>query len=278
MTSNHEQLDRDEHHADAHARAQRDLVQWVGLAAQGREGGASVGEGVDADAVPRDRVGAGHADEAEGEDDEHLAPAGADEELEVDKDHRGDERPQDHQEAALLLEVGLAGLVDELGDLAHGLVHRQALELDVAGQAEREAAEADHEADEQQPAAVDHAADERGGAQVGQVDVRLTAAGVPAGRGRGHGAPGDGQEREEGKERGCEPAGHHESSFGSESNGAIVVHAEHYALEWMNWWSPQVVPRFGHGGRAAEVGGVHGPTGWVASDRIFARMVLSNTR
>jgi hypothetical protein len=52
----HEQLDRDEHHADAHAGLERDRVDGEGLARQRRERGAAVGEGVDADAEPGDAV------------------------------------------------------------------------------------------------------------------------------------------------------------------------------------------------------------------------------
>ncbi len=65
-----EQLDRDEHHADGHARLEGDGVDRVGLAAERGEGGARVGERVDADAEPRDAVRAGDADEAEEQDDD----------------------------------------------------------------------------------------------------------------------------------------------------------------------------------------------------------------
>ena len=37
---------------------------------------------------------------------------------EVERDDGADEEPQNHQELALLNQVGLAGLVDELGNLA----------------------------------------------------------------------------------------------------------------------------------------------------------------
>ena len=64
------QLDRDEQHADAHARRQRNRVAGIRLAAQRRERRARVGEGVDANAEPRDAVAARDADQAEHEDDD----------------------------------------------------------------------------------------------------------------------------------------------------------------------------------------------------------------
>ena len=48
---------------------------------------------------------------------------------EVERDDGADEELEDQQELALLDQVGLARLVDELGDLEHRLVHRQVLEL-----------------------------------------------------------------------------------------------------------------------------------------------------
>jgi hypothetical protein len=152
----HEQLDRDEHHADAHPRAHRDVEALVGPAAQRGVGGPRVGEGVDPDAVPGDAEGAGHPDQAEQQDDEHLR-AHVLEEQEVDQDHRGDERPQHHEEPGLLLEVGLAGLVDGLRDLLHGAVHGQPVQCRVAQQAEQQAQDAYSQADPQQAGAGDPA-------------------------------------------------------------------------------------------------------------------------
>ncbi len=67
-----EQLDADQHHADAHARLERDRVAGERLAVEAGERGARVGEGVDADAEPRHAVAAGDADQAEEQDDRHL--------------------------------------------------------------------------------------------------------------------------------------------------------------------------------------------------------------
>src|ERR1051326_5612510 len=112
-----EQLDRDEHHADGHSRLQRYRVNRVRLAFERRERGARVGERVDADAEPRDAVGACDADEAEEQDDDDLEereavrePPGVvnrlSEEAEVDCGDGPDEDPQQHDEAPLRDEVG----------------------------------------------------------------------------------------------------------------------------------------------------------------------------
>ena len=77
VVARHEQQDEehqhelggDEQHADRHAGLERDVVRRERLAAQRRERGARVGEGVDADAEPRHAVAAGDADEAEDDDD-----------------------------------------------------------------------------------------------------------------------------------------------------------------------------------------------------------------
>ena len=50
---------------------------------------------------------------------------------EVEDDHDADEALEDQQELALLDQVGLAGLVDELRDVGHRLVHRQLLHAGV---------------------------------------------------------------------------------------------------------------------------------------------------
>ena len=64
-----QELDADEQHADAHAGAERNLVDRKRLAPEARERRARVGKRVDADTEPRDAVAAGDADEAEEEDD-----------------------------------------------------------------------------------------------------------------------------------------------------------------------------------------------------------------
>ena len=123
-----QQLDGDQQHADAHAGLERDGVGGEGLAAEAREGGARVGEGVHADAEPGDAVAAGDADQAEEQDHDHLDGVEVQQEAEVDDHDRADEELEDQDELALRDQVGLAGLVDQLGDLEHRAVHRQVLQ------------------------------------------------------------------------------------------------------------------------------------------------------
>ena len=171
---------RDQHHADAHARLERDGVDGIRLAAQAGEGGARVGEGVDADAEPRHAVAAGDADDAEQKNDrqsdrDRLA-GNRSQPSEVSQDDDRDEDPQDQQELALGDQVGLAGLVDQLGDLEHRLVDRHVLELHVNRQAEQQAEDAEEQADREQLVAV-HAekADRR---QIGQLQAGFAAGGL----------------------------------------------------------------------------------------------------
>jgi hypothetical protein len=109
-----------------------------------------------------DRVAPCHADEAEEEDDRDLGrreaahdvarrvDAGDGEPAEVDEDDRADEDPEDDEELALLDEVGLAGLVDQLGDLTHRLVDRHLPDLGVRDEPEEEPERADREAEEEE--------------------------------------------------------------------------------------------------------------------------------
>jgi hypothetical protein len=76
--------------------------------------------------------------------------AGDGEPAEVDENDRADEGPEDDEELALLDEVGLAGLVDQLGDLAHRLVDRHLPDLGVRDEPEEEPERADREAEEEE--------------------------------------------------------------------------------------------------------------------------------
>ncbi len=98
---------------------------------------------------------------------------GLGEEAEVDGGDGPDEEPQDHDEAPLRDEVGLAGLVDQLGDFAHRAVDGQVLELRVNPHPEAEAERADDDAEHEEGAPVD--AEELDRAEVGQHEVGLAA-------------------------------------------------------------------------------------------------------
>ena len=125
-----QQFDRDQQHADAHAGLQRDVIAGERLAAEGGEGGARVGEGVDAHAEGRDGEAAGDTDHAEQQDDRDLVSLESLQEAEIENDDDRDEAFQEHEELALGGEVGLAGLVDQLGDFAHGVVYRHVAKPD----------------------------------------------------------------------------------------------------------------------------------------------------
>ena len=155
-------------HADAHARLDRDRVDRIGQALEAREGGAGIGEGVDPDPEPGDPVAAEDADHAEEQDDDDLDRLEVLQDPEVEDDDHRDEQLQDHEELALGDQVRLAGLVDQLGDLTHRLVHGQVLELRVDDQAEGQAQEADQEAPLQHGASR-HAHEARLG-EVGQLE------------------------------------------------------------------------------------------------------------
>ena len=89
------------------------------------------------------------------QDDRDLDQREVQQRAEVERDDDADEDLEDQQELALLDEVGLAGLVDELGDLEHRLMDRQVLELRADHEAEQEAQGADDQAAQQQRVAVD---------------------------------------------------------------------------------------------------------------------------
>jgi hypothetical protein len=148
------QLDRDQQHADRHAGLQRDRVGRERLAPERRKGRAGVGVGVDADAEPRDAIAAEDADDREGEDGDDLGRTELLEDAEVQAHDGGDEDPEQRDEAALRLQVGLAGFIDQLGDLPHRAVNLHVLELVRDDQAEDHAEEADDEAAHQQRSAV----------------------------------------------------------------------------------------------------------------------------
>ncbi len=151
----HEQLDADEEHADAHAGAQRDRVDRIRHALEAGERGARVGEGVDADPEPGDAVTAADPDQAEEKNDGDLDGVHVLQDAEVEHHDDADERFENEDELALGHQIGLAGLVNELGDLEHRAMHRQVLQLREDHHAERQPEQADEEPDHEQRPAVD---------------------------------------------------------------------------------------------------------------------------
>ena len=77
------------------------------------------------------------------------------EDTEVKDNDHGDEEPKEHKEFALREEISLASLVDQLGNVAHRLVHGHAFEAAVDGQPENEPKHAEDDAEEKQLVAID---------------------------------------------------------------------------------------------------------------------------
>ncbi len=189
----HHQFERDEEQADRHAGPQRNVDDIPRHAAQRGEGGAAVGVGVDADAVPGHRVGTAHADDREEQnvnergdwaDVSGLAVCSdvgfVPEAEQIVADGAGDQHPQHQQELALLNQVGFARLVDNLGDIQHRLVGGQPVDLRAQIQTHAEGADDDPGTDEQEVPGADAAeAGEMAVVQVGDGQVGF------AGMGRG---------------------------------------------------------------------------------------------
>ena len=123
-----QQFDADQHHADAHAGLQRNVVDGIRLARQSGERGARVGESVHPNAEPGHPVTSRDPDQAENQNDrqsdgDRLIRHGR-QHAEIKHDHDRDKEPQNQQKFSLRDQVGLAGLIDQFGDLEHGAMHR----------------------------------------------------------------------------------------------------------------------------------------------------------
>ncbi len=169
----HEQLDADEKHPDAHARLQRNRVDRIRHSPEPRERRARVRERVHADAEPCDTIAARDADKAEEQDDDDLHRREVPQHAEVEDHDDADEDLEQEDELALGHEVGLARLVNQLGDLEHRRVHRHVAQPPEDRHAEHQTEHADQKAAHQQRATVD--AHERLGAEVGQHEVCFAA-------------------------------------------------------------------------------------------------------
>ena len=123
----HEQLDADQRHADAHAGFQRNRVAGVRFPLETRKCGARIGKSIDADSEPGDSVASADAYEAEDQNDGNLLGGEMLEEPKVNHHDDADEDLENEDELALCNQIGLAGLVDQLGNFTHGFVNRQIL-------------------------------------------------------------------------------------------------------------------------------------------------------
>src|SRR5215469_6564122 len=172
----HQEFHADEHHSDAHAGFEGNVVDRIRLAAQARESGPGVREGVDANAEPRHGVTASHSDEAEEKNDGQrgayrLAGNGS-EYAEIQNDDDSDEDPKEEEKFALGDQVGFAGFVDQLGDFPHGAVYGHVLQSHENGHAKGQTQDADDNPEQKKFVAVD--TQEGHGRKIGQAEIGLT--------------------------------------------------------------------------------------------------------
>ncbi len=186
-----EELDADQQQSHAHAGAEADVDDIQGLAAQGREGGAGIGDRVDPDAEPGHAVGAEDSHDRAEKDHQDGADRVALQADEVIDDADGDQDPEAGEELPLLEQIGLAGLPDRVGDVQHGPVGGQVFRLGVLHPAESHSDQADEETDIQNGESAEGAAHEADLGQIGELDIRLTGEGH-----RGHQKQDDGERTE----------------------------------------------------------------------------------
>src|SRR5262249_42304882 len=167
------QLDADQHHPDAHPRAQRNRVARIRLAAQARERRAGIRKGIDPYAVPRHTVAASDPDDAEQKNDGDFRGVELLEIAEVGDDDDSNEGFQDEEEFALREQIRLARLPDQFRHVAHRNVHRKIAKLHVRDQPEQKTHRADQQTAHQQRAAA--RPEERALTEVGKDKVRFSA-------------------------------------------------------------------------------------------------------
>ena len=167
----------DEQQTDAHAGLQRNEERFQRAAAQRGERRAAVGDGIDADAVPRDTVAAQDSENRAGQNDEHLAERFSLQANEIINHAHRDQRPETGKKFSLLPQVGLAGFPDDVGDFAHRAVDGQRAGTDVFEQAEGRADGADEQAEIQNGQTRDRAVEKFHLFQSGQLNVRLSGPG-----------------------------------------------------------------------------------------------------
>src|SRR5690349_11739860 len=102
---------------------------------------------------------------------------------EIEHDDNGDEGPEQEQEFALWCGISFAGVVDELGDVAHGFVDGEIFQARVNPESEDEAEEAEENTEEEK--LVSGHSQERHRREVGELQVGFAAGFVGACGGSG---------------------------------------------------------------------------------------------
>ena len=126
----------------------------IGLATQTREGGSRIRKRIHADAEPGHAVASRNSHDAEQQNDDNARCLVLQQHSEVQHDDHGDERFEQQQKFALRDEIRLASLVDQLGNFTHRAVHRQVFQPRVDGQSEKQAEDAEDDANREQLVAV----------------------------------------------------------------------------------------------------------------------------
>ena len=134
-----QQLDADQHHANAHAGFKRNPINRVRLAAQAGKGCPRVRERVHANAEPRHPVASGNPHHAEHKNNDHAHGLIFQQHAKIKDDDNSDKRPQQQQEFTLRNQVGLASFVNQFRNFAHRAMHWQILQPRVNHQPKSEA-------------------------------------------------------------------------------------------------------------------------------------------
>ena len=133
---------------NAHTGLQRDVAHGERLPLEAGKRRPRIGQRVDPDAVPGHAVTAGDANQAE-EHDDGDSREGKTDHRKIRDDDGADEQLENEQEFALLHQVGLARLVDQLRDVGHRAVDRQPLHVGVGPGTKQQAQHAHHQSREQ---------------------------------------------------------------------------------------------------------------------------------
>src|SRR5689334_11056831 len=149
-TEHDEQLNADQHHADAHARLKGNGINGIRLAFKAGERRARVGKGVHANTEPRHAIAARDPHQAEEQNDDDAVQRQMLQNAKVENDDHGNESFKYQDELALRDQIGLAGLIDQLRDFTHGAMHGRILQLHIDDQPEQATQSAEDQADFQQ--------------------------------------------------------------------------------------------------------------------------------
>ena len=146
----HHQFNADQHHSDAHTRAQRNLINRIGLTAKARKRRPRVRKCVHANPEPCNAVTSQNSHDAEEQNHRYFRRFVVTQHAEIQHDDGSDENPKQKEKLALIDEVGLAGFVDQLRNFAHRAMHGQILKPHVNRHAECEAKKAEKNSPDQQ--------------------------------------------------------------------------------------------------------------------------------